>query len=113
MINLRSCFEENSLETYEDLQRTCLTIILHINPLFVDVFMTVVVLVYITPRYLQVTRLIDSALVHKAKDKFLGYIELFWSFYFQLNPCYRMTYSVAEGLKKEMWDIAAYLLFLA
>ena len=112
MINLRSCFEENSLETYEDLQRTCLTIILVIKHLFVDVFMTVV-LVYITARYLQVTRLIDSALVHKAKVKFLGYIELFWNFYFQLNPCFRMNYSVAEGLKKEMWDIAAYLLFLA
>ena len=41
MINLRSGFEENSLETYEDLQRTCLTIILVIKPPFVDVFMTV------------------------------------------------------------------------
>lgn len=44
----------------------------------------------------------------KTKGKFFG---IYWAFleslskeYFQFNPCYRVCYSVAKGLKKVTWD---------
>lgn len=54
--------------------------------LFVDFFMTVIVVAYITPRYPQVTRFIDSALLHKVKDKFLGIHWTLLEFIFPIEP---------------------------
>lgn len=54
--------------------------------LFVDFFVTVIVVAYITPRYPQVTRFIDSALLHKVKDKFLGIHWTLLEFIFPIEP---------------------------
>lgn len=54
--------------------------------LFVDFFMTVIVVAYITPRNPQVTRFIDSALLHKVKDKFLGIHWTLLEFIFPIEP---------------------------
>ena len=54
--------------------------------LFVDFFMTVVVVVYITPCNPQVSRFIDSALLHKVKDKFLGIHWALLEFLFPIEP---------------------------
>jgi len=79
MVLSRCCFEENGIETYQDLQRTCLAIVLRTKFfLFVNFVFTVVTVVYVTRYYSQVTRLIFSASVQRRKENFLGYIGFSW-----------------------------------